>query len=56
MSTSDLTQRYSAAQKILTAHKQSHLLQFWDQLDSSARSHLRESVVASGVRSPAIAA
>ncbi len=46
MSTSDLAQRYSAAQKILTAHKQSHLLQFWDQLDSNARSHLLDQIEA----------
>ena len=46
MSTDKLTQRYKAVQKILIAHKQSHLLRFWDQLDSLGRDSLLEQIEA----------
>ena len=46
MPTDKLAQRYEAAQKILLAQKQSHLLRFWDQLDSAGRAHLLDEIEA----------
>ncbi len=46
MLTSKLTRRYRAAQKILTARKQGHLLRFWDQLDPIARGPLLDQIQA----------